>query len=92
MFLGHSGKVASISQQSFFDQSKFISAGEDGTVFVWNAAKGDELFRMDGFCNISSLACLGREMLVTDGMEGHVCLHDFGVEEDAASRGYELEW
>lgn len=47
---------------------------------------------MDGFCNISSLACLGREVLVTDGMDGHVCLHDFGVEEDAASRGYELEW
>lgn len=92
MFLGHSGKVTCISQQSYFDNSKFISSGEDGTVFVWNAAKGEELFRMDGFCNISSLACLGREVLVTDGMDGHVCLHDFGVEEDAASRGYELEW
>ena len=48
---------------------------------------------MDGFSSdISSMAFLSRELLVTDGMEGHVCVHDFGIEEDAAKTGYDLDW
>ncbi|KAL7529715.1 hypothetical protein ACHAXR_003114 [Thalassiosira sp. AJA248-18] len=89
---GHDGAVSSISQQGR-DSSKFLTCSEDGSVCVWSASSGKELFRMDGFSNkLSSLACLGRELLVTDGMEGCVCVHDFGIEEDAASNGYDLEW
>ena len=89
---GHDGAVSSISQQGA-DSSKFLTCGQDGSVCVWSAASGKELFRMDGFSSsISSLACLGRELLVTDGMEEYVCVHDFGIEEDAASKGYDLEW
>ena len=47
---------------------------------------------MEGFSTLSSLARLGRELLVTNGMNEYVCVHDFGIEEDAASTGYELEW
>ena len=25
-------------------------------------------------------------------MEEYVCVHDFGIAEDAAANGYELEW
>ena len=41
---------------------------------------------------VSSLAFLGRELLITDGMEEYVCVHDFGIVEDAADKGYDLEW
>ena len=93
LFPGHDGPVTSLTQQSMYDSSKFISCGQDGSVFVWNASEGKELFRMDGFSeSISSLACLGRDLLVTDGMAEYVCVHDFGIEEDAASNGYDLEW
>jgi len=89
----HDGPVSSIAQQSKSDSSKFLTCSQDGSVAVWNASSGKELFRMDGFSSgISSLACLGRELLVTDGMEGYVCVHDFGIEEDAADNGYDLEW
>lgn len=89
---GHDGPVTSISQQSRYDSSKFLSCGQDGSVRVWSACSGEELFRMNGFSsNISSLACLGRDLLVTDGMEEYVCVHDFDV-EDVASIGYDLEW
>eukprot|EP00571_Detonula_confervacea_P002966 CAMPEP_0172314068 /NCGR_PEP_ID=MMETSP1058-20130122/21578_1 /TAXON_ID=83371 /ORGANISM="Detonula confervacea, Strain CCMP 353" /LENGTH=629 /DNA_ID=CAMNT_0013027827 /DNA_START=40 /DNA_END=1926 /DNA_ORIENTATION=+ len=88
----HDGPVTCISQQSGLDSSKFLTSGQDGSVCVWSASSGKELFRMDGFSGISSLACLGRELLVTDGMKEHVCVHDFGIEEDAASNGYDLEW
>ena len=47
---------------------------------------------MEGFSSVSSLACLGRELLVTNGMNEYVCVHDFGIAEDADSTGYELEW
>eukprot|EP00581_Thalassiosira_minuscula_P011553 CAMPEP_0183713902 /NCGR_PEP_ID=MMETSP0737-20130205/8634_1 /TAXON_ID=385413 /ORGANISM="Thalassiosira miniscula, Strain CCMP1093" /LENGTH=623 /DNA_ID=CAMNT_0025942775 /DNA_START=102 /DNA_END=1970 /DNA_ORIENTATION=+ len=90
---GHEGPVSSIAQQSKYDSSKFLTCGQDGSVCVWNASSGKELYRMEGFSNsISSLACLGRELLVTDGMDGYVCVHDFGIEEDAADNGYDLEW
>jgi hypothetical protein len=48
---------------------------------------------MDGFSkDVSSLACLGRDLIVTDGMEEYVCIHDFGIDEDAANQGYDLDW
>ena len=90
---GHNGKVTALSQQSNFDSSTFLSCGEDGSVLVWDSASGNLLYSMDGFTrSISSLACLGRDLLVTDGMENLVCVHDFSVEEDDALYGYELDW
>jgi len=90
---GHDGPVSSIAQQSKTDSSKFITCGKDGSVSVWSASSGEELSRMDGFeSNISSLACLGRDLLVTDGMEEYVCVNDFAIDEDAASDGYDLDW
>lgn len=89
----HDGPVACIAQQSMYDTSTFLTSGhDDGSVCVWSASSGKELYRMEGFSTVSSLAFLGRELLVTDGMEGNVCIHDFGIAEDAADQGYDLEW
>lgn len=89
----HEGKVTAISQQSRYDSSTLLSCGQDGSVSIWDAESGKMLYSMDGFTSsISSLACLGRDLLVTDGMDELVCVHDFSVEEDAASNGYELDW
>ncbi len=85
----HDGPVTSIAQRRH-DASKFITIG-NGYLCVWNASSGKELFRMGGFSTVSSLACLGRELLVTN-MNEYVFFHDFGIDEDAASKGYELEW
>ena len=72
---------------------KILSCGIDGTVCIWNAVSGDLLYRMDGFTStISSLACVGRDLLVTDGMDDLVCVHDFSVDEDTALDSYELDW
>mmetsp|Transcript_12711 Transcript_12711/g.27046 ORF Transcript_12711/g.27046 Transcript_12711/m.27046 type:complete len:681 (-) Transcript_12711:65-2107(-) len=93
LFPGHNGPVTTLAHQSAYDSSKFLSCGRDGSIFLWSAASGDELFRMDGFSeNISSLACIGRDLLVTNGMGQYVCVNDFGIDEDAASEGYDLEW
>ena len=90
---GHDGPVTALSQQSQYDASTFLSCGQDGSICVWNAFSGDLFYRMDGFTrNVSSLACLGRDLLVTDGMDDLVCVHDFSVDEDEASNGYELDW
>lgn len=89
----HDGQVTAICQQSQYDSSTFLSCGKDGSVCVWDASTGELLYRMDGFTTkISSLACLGRDLLVTDGMEDLVCVHDFSVDEDIASNSYELDW
>ena len=89
---GHEGPVTAISQQSQ-NSSTFLSCGEDGSISVYDTSSGKLLYSMDGFTStVSSLACLGRDLLVTDGMEDLVCVHDFSVEEDTASNGYELEW
>lgn len=88
----HDGSVTCISQQSKVDASKFLTSGQDGSVCVWSASTGKELYRMDGFENLSSLAFLGRELLVTNGMQASVCIHDFGIDEDAAEKGYDLDW
>ena len=88
----HDGPVTCISQQTRHDTSKFLTSGEDGSVCIWSASSGKELYRLDGFDNLSSLAFIGRELLVTDGMQGMVCVHDFGIPEDAAETGYDLDW
>jgi WD40 repeat protein len=92
LFKGHYGAVTSISQQSMYDSSKFLTSGDDGSIRVWSATNGDELFSMDGFTSsVSSLACLGRDLLVTDGSKEYVCVHDFSIDDDLEA-GYDLDW
>lgn len=92
LFKGHDGAVTSISQQSKYDSSKFLTSGNDGSIRVWSATDGEELFTMDGFTSfVSSLACLGRDLLVTDGSGQYVCVHDFSIDDDLDSQ-YDLEW
>jgi len=92
LFKGHHGAVTSISQQSKYDSSKFLTSGNDGSIRVWSATNGEELFTMDGFTSfVSSLACLGRDLLVTDGSGQYVCVHDFSIDDDLEA-GYDLDW
>jgi len=92
LFKGHHGAVTSISQQSMYDSSKFLTSGNDGSIRVWSATNGEELFTMDGFTSfVSSLACLGRDLLVTDGSGQYVCVHDFSIDDDLEA-GYDLDW
>ncbi len=90
---GHTGPVTALSQQSQYDSSTFLSCGQDGSVSIWDAKSGKLLYSMDGFTStISSLECLERDLLVTNGMDDLVCIHDFSVDEDEAENGYELDW
>ena len=90
LFQGHSeGPVTSLVCDSG-DAPKILSAGSDGTIRVWDPSDG-ELYRMDGFDNVSSI-CLDREILVTNGMKEYVCFHDFDVSEDDCENGYDLDW
>ena len=92
LFKGHDGAVTSISQQSKYDSSKFLTSGNDGSIRVWSATDGEQLYTMDGFTSyVSSLACLGRDLLVTDGSGQYVCVHDFSIDDDLDA-GYDLDW
>uniref|UniRef100_A0A7S1D8D6 Anaphase-promoting complex subunit 4 WD40 domain-containing protein n=1 Tax=Cyclophora tenuis TaxID=216820 RepID=A0A7S1D8D6_CYCTE len=90
MFRGHmEGPITALAS---VDESKFLSAGADGSVRAWSPSKGTELFRMDGFtANLTSL-CLDSKTLITDGMDHYVCVHDFDVDSDEAANGYELDF
>jgi len=101
MFRGHEGPITALACGSSSggvgvgggdsSSSKIISAGMDGTVRVWNPSKGGkELYRMDGFSDTLSSLCLDGEILVTDGMDDLVCVHDFDVGEEDESDMYEF--
>ena len=78
IFTGHDGAISSLLAM---DATKFVSASTDGTVRAWNPATGKELFRMDGFTDaVRSLCLVNPTMLVTDGMEKFVCVHDFDID------------
>lgn len=93
MFRGHDGPITALVCGSSSggvgvggggsSSSKILSAGMDGTVRVWNPFKGgNEIYRMDGFTDSLSSLCLDGEILVTDGMDDLVCVHDFDVGEE----------
>jgi WD40 repeat protein len=90
LFQGHvEGPVSSLEHTS----THICSAGGDGTIRVWSAASGKELFRMDGFQDITSLCFEGEDNLITNGMRQFVCVHDFLVDiEEEIEDGYEFEW
>ena len=89
IFKGHNGSVSALASQN---GSKVLSAGSDGTLRVWDSAKGEEDYRMDGFDAAISSLCLDREVLVTNGMGGYVCVHDFDVSIDEYEYGFDLDW
>jgi len=101
MFRGHDGPITALVCGSSSggvgvggggsSSSKILSAGMDGTVRVWNPFKGgNEIYRMDGFTDSLSSLCLDGEILVTDGMDDLVCVHDFDVGEENERGMYEF--
>eukprot|EP00521_Asterionellopsis_glacialis_P010053 CAMPEP_0195289330 /NCGR_PEP_ID=MMETSP0707-20130614/5654_1 /TAXON_ID=33640 /ORGANISM="Asterionellopsis glacialis, Strain CCMP134" /LENGTH=601 /DNA_ID=CAMNT_0040349323 /DNA_START=343 /DNA_END=2148 /DNA_ORIENTATION=+ len=92
LFKGHSdGPVTALACLKGGEAQKFLSAGADGTVRAWNPSKGTELFRMDGFEEVITSLCLKQDLLITNGMEEYVCIHDFDVTDSEVEDGYEIE-
>jgi WD40 repeat protein len=87
---GHQGFISAIKCDKGKNLTKIISAGFDGSIRVWDPKSGNEMYRMDGFENVSSI-CLDNEILVTNGMNEYVCVHDFDAEEQLQDR-YDLDW
>ena len=74
------------------EQSQLILIGSiDGSIQVISAQSGEILYRMDGFTSKLSSLCLcgDQNILITDGMDHVVCLHDFDAEEDIK---FDLSW
>jgi hypothetical protein len=46
---------------------------------------------MDGFTESLSSLCLVEDLLITDGMEKFVCVHDFDVDNSDFNDSYELD-
>lgn len=90
MFQGHYGPVTAIKCDTEDNTSKILSAGLDGSIRVWNPKSGNEMYRMDGFDDLTSI-CLDKEILVTNGMNEYVCIHDFGKDDDL-SNSYGMDW
>ena len=84
LFEGHYGPVTAIEAMGG-RRPQFLTASSDGTIRTWDVAKGKEEYRMDGFNeNLSSLCLQGGsdtedELLVTNGMNQYVCVHDFSM-------------
>lgn len=89
IFKGHYKAITSLLYDGG-ESSKILSAGADGSVRVWDPSAGSELYRMDGFKDLTCL-CLDKEILVTNGMNEYVCVHDFDVADDL-SDSYDLNW
>lgn len=69
-----------------------LSAAADGSIHVSSPIGGEMCYHMDGFSSkISSLClCENQNILITDGMQHFVCLHDFDADEDV-DKLYTLE-
>jgi len=89
MFEGHDGEVTCLKP---IDSTKFLSASTDGTVVAWDPATGRKLFRMDGFTRSIRSLCLQDGLVITDGMDQYVCVHDFDVDPDEEDFELDLDW
>jgi hypothetical protein len=80
-----------------------ISKNKTPSVRAWNTATGKEMFCMDGFPDpIRSLCLLDsgssdastdilrNTLLITDGMNKYVCVHDFSA-DDENDTDYDLD-
>ncbi|EEC45470.1 predicted protein [Phaeodactylum tricornutum CCAP 1055/1] len=87
VFSGHEAPVTALCA---VDSTKFLSASADGTIRAWDTSNGKELFAMDGFTSEISSLCFQDALLVTDGMEKFVCVHDFDVDPNG-NGDFEIE-
>jgi WD40 repeat protein len=98
LFEGHDAAVTALEAMGG-RRPQFLSASEDGTIRAWDAAKGKEAYRMDGFsADLTSLCLQGGsdtddDLLITDGMKQYVCIHDFadGIADDSIDDYFE-QW
>jgi WD domain, G-beta repeat len=91
LFRGHEGPVTAVLS---IDPTKFISAGSEGTIRVWNPTTGQELFQLDGFTSELKSLCLQDEnLLLSDGMRHLVCVNDFNFSQEDDHDGIiDLDW
>lgn len=88
IFEGHFSPITSLQcvrtteNNEVKTNDRIFSAGLDGTIRIWDASSGKELYRMDGFTHGVSSLCLDSNTLVTNGMGEYVCVHDFDIDED----------
>eukprot|EP00586_Coscinodiscus_wailesii_P021649 CAMPEP_0172519312 /NCGR_PEP_ID=MMETSP1066-20121228/291345_1 /TAXON_ID=671091 /ORGANISM="Coscinodiscus wailesii, Strain CCMP2513" /LENGTH=566 /DNA_ID=CAMNT_0013301879 /DNA_START=223 /DNA_END=1923 /DNA_ORIENTATION=+ len=76
----HNGAITAITTNGGSHDIVMTCSAEDGGILLHSPLEGGkELYRMEGFDDISSLVCVERSVLVTDGMGAVVCLHDFDV-------------
>lgn len=102
----HRGKVNSIQILNLNDDEYYhdddedddeptqliLSAATDGSIHVSSPVGGEMCYHMDGFSSKISSLCLfeNQNILITDGMQHFVCLHDFDADEDV-DKLYTLE-
>jgi WD40 repeat protein len=92
--MGGNGDDLTITALASHGDDKIISASADGTVRAWSPTTGKELYMMAGFTSALTSLCLNQDMLVTNGMNQFVCVHDFDVnQEDLERDGLDsIEW
>mmetsp|Transcript_24932 Transcript_24932/g.74826 ORF Transcript_24932/g.74826 Transcript_24932/m.74826 type:complete len:525 (+) Transcript_24932:313-1887(+) len=74
---GHAGAVVAVQA----DDTKLVSASIDGSVRCWDLRTGETLFALEGHSRtINSLHFEG-PLLVSDGTDGAVIVHDFSGQE-----------
>jgi len=76
----HDGSISSIE----VNKSVILTCAADGKIILHSPLEGGkELYQMPGFTKeISSLVCMENSVLITDGMEMLVCVHDFDISQD----------
>ena len=99
----HQNKNTKVVALHSMDATKFCSATSDGQLWVWDPRTGNVLFQMAGFefeqttvtqsgetVSVHPSLCITRSMLISNGMEQYVCIHDFTASQELED-DYELE-
>lgn len=86
----HEGPVAALAS-SKGPVTRILSSGADGSIRVHDPSEEEDLYAMYGFEEDVTSICLDGEILVTNGMSGFVCIHDFDAEEDIDD-AIQLDW
>mmetsp|Transcript_20391 Transcript_20391/g.33756 ORF Transcript_20391/g.33756 Transcript_20391/m.33756 type:complete len:548 (-) Transcript_20391:18-1661(-) len=93
-YVGGDEAQDSITALASHGDNKILSASADGTVRAWSPTTGKELYVMAGFSSSLTSLCLNQDVLVTNGMDQFVCVHDFDVNQaDFERDGLEsIDW
>ncbi|KAJ8600712.1 hypothetical protein CTAYLR_003922 [Chrysophaeum taylorii] len=70
---GHSGAVVAVQA----DETKLVSAATDGSVRVWCLRTGHQLYAIQGLSRKISSVHFDKHLLVCDGTEESIVVHDF---------------